>query len=134
MDAGLLGIDEVCSPIQMILDNEFLSALQRFVHEFQVDPDAIGLEAILSAGPGGNYLDHEHTVSYFRAEHWEPSLWSRKMLHAWLNEGGLVDVDQARQRALQVKESVAADSQMPAELEMDILHLIERAKKALVDW
>jgi hypothetical protein len=23
MDAGLLGIDEICSPIQLVLDNEF---------------------------------------------------------------------------------------------------------------
>jgi trimethylamine---corrinoid protein Co-methyltransferase len=80
MDAGLLGIDEICSPVQLVLDNEFLSALKRFTHSFEVDEEAIALDLILEAGPGGQYLDKVHTARRFRQEHWNPSIWSRQML------------------------------------------------------
>jgi hypothetical protein len=72
--------DEVCSPIQMILDNEWMGAMKRFTHEFEITPEAIGLETILKAGPGGHYLDELHTVRRFRDEHWDPGIWSRQML------------------------------------------------------
>jgi trimethylamine--corrinoid protein Co-methyltransferase len=85
MDAGLLGIDEVCSPVQLVLDNEFLSALKHFTHPFEVDEQAIALDLILQVGPGGQYLDKLHTAQRFRSELWTPSIWSRKMLQSWLD-------------------------------------------------
>ena len=84
VDAGLLSMDEVCSPMQMILDNEWMGALQRFAHEYEISQETVGLETILEAGPGGHYLDKEHTVRHFREEHWNPTLWSRQMLRPWL--------------------------------------------------
>ena len=36
MDVGLLSTDEVCSPIQLVLDDEFLGCLSRFAHEFEI--------------------------------------------------------------------------------------------------
>ena len=85
MDAGLLSIDEVCSPVQLILDHEFLSALAHMVKPFPVDEESIGLETIFEAGPAGQYLDKEHTVRYLRSEHWQPKIWSREMLAPWLD-------------------------------------------------
>ena len=46
LDAGLLAIDEVCSPIQMVLDNEFISVLKHLVRPFAVDEEAVGLDTI----------------------------------------------------------------------------------------
>ena len=47
IDSGLLSTDEICSPIQMILDNESIGALKRFVTEFEVTEGAIGIDEIL---------------------------------------------------------------------------------------
>jgi trimethylamine--corrinoid protein Co-methyltransferase len=103
MDAGLLAIDEVCSPMQMVMDNEFLSALKHMVANFDINADTIGIETILEAGPGGLYLDKDHTLQHHRKELWQPSLWTRQMLHPWMETGSFLDVDLARQQVLDIQ-------------------------------
>jgi trimethylamine--corrinoid protein Co-methyltransferase len=135
VDAGLLAIDEVCSPVQMVLDDEWMGALARFGHEFEVSEESMGLETILDVGPGGHFLDREHTVRHFRQEHWNPTIWSRRMLRPWLDGDRRLDADLARERALQVRDRVRGGeraSTMSPSLERDILQVIERARKALV--
>jgi trimethylamine--corrinoid protein Co-methyltransferase len=135
VDAGLLAIDEVCSPVQMILDDEWMDALQRFAHDFQISEESIGLETIFEAGPGGHFLDKEHTVRHFRDEHWNPTIWSRQMLRPWLEGDRRLDVDVARERALQVQLEVQQHGPEPAmstSLESEVLRIIEQARRALV--
>jgi len=132
LDAGLLSIDEVCSPVQMILDDEFLGALQRFVHEFQVTEETIGLATILEAGPGGHFVDRLHTVRYFRDEHWMPGLWSRRKLRPWMETGCQLDVDRARETALEMQRRGPGSPAMSEPLERKVLGIIERARKALL--
>ena len=135
VDAGLLAIDEVCSPVQMILDNEWMDALQRFAYDFEISEESIGLETILEAGPGGHFLDKEHTVRHFRQEHWNPTIWSRQMLRPWLEGDRRLDVDVAREMALQVQLEVQQHGPEPAmseSLENEVLRVIEQARKALV--
>ena len=106
MDAGLLSIDEVYSPIQMILDNELLSALKHFTKTFEVSEESISLETIFEAGPGGGFIDKMHTARYFRTELWQPEIWSRTMLGPWQTAGSKLDVDLAREIALDIQENV----------------------------
>ena len=131
MDAGLLSIDEVCSPVQLVLDNEFLSALKRFTVEFEVSDESIGFETILEAGPGGQYLDKDHTVRYMRRELWQPKLWSREMLASWLDGPRKLDVDRAREIALQVMREPIEPDGLPAGLELDLRKIIAEARRAM---
>lgn len=131
MDAGLLSIDEVCSPIQLVLDNEFLSALKRFTHRFDVDDEAIGLDLILEAGPGGQYLDKMHTARRFRSEHWNPSIWSRQMLQPWLEGEQKIDADFARDVIAKVQQEPYRDSQISDSFESGMHALLEHAKRDL---
>ena len=131
MDAGLLSIDEVYSPIQMILDNEFLSALKYFVKNFDVSEESISLETIFEAGPGGGYIDKVHTARNFRAELWQPEIWSRTMLGPWQQSGRRLDVDIAREIALDVQQNQAVYQELDEDLERDILTLIEKANRDL---
>jgi trimethylamine---corrinoid protein Co-methyltransferase len=132
MDAGLLGIDEICSPVQLVLDNEFLSALKRFTHPFEVDEQAIALDLILEAGPGGQYLDKVHTARRFRSEHWNPAIWSRQMLQSWLAGERKIDVELALEVIEKVKQEDYLESQLDEPFEKEILNLIARAEKDLL--
>ena len=131
IDAGLLAMDEVYSPIQMILDNELLSALKHFTTEFEISEESIGLDTIFEAGPGGGYLDKVHTVRYMRKERWHPEIWSRQMLQPWLAGGSKLDVDLAREIALDVKAKAVEYHGLAESVERDILALIEKARVEL---
>lgn len=132
MDAGLLGIDEVCSPIQLVLDNEFLSALKRFTHEFAIDDEAIALDLILEIGPGGHYMDQMHTARRFRSEHWNPSIWSRQMLQSWLVGERKIDADLARDVIEKVRQEGYPDTQISSEFDKEMCAIIARANRNLV--
>ncbi len=133
MDAGLLSTDEVYSPIQLILDNELLSALNHFTKSFAITPESIGLENIFEAGPGGGYLDKMHTARYFRQELWQPQIWARTMLAPWRDAGSKLDVDLAREYALEVWANMVPYEGMEPALEADLLALLDRAERALAD-
>ena len=132
LDAGLLSIDEVFSPIQMVLDNEFLSALKRFVYEFEISEEAIGLETIIEAGPGGHFLDKQHTVDHFRDEHWQPAIWSRQMVRPWMEDGRRLDVDKAREVALELQRRGPEPAGMSESLERQVLCVIDKARQSLI--
>jgi trimethylamine--corrinoid protein Co-methyltransferase len=131
VDAGLLSIDQVCSPVQMVLDHEWMRGLQHMVQPFEISEETIGLDTILRAGPGGQYLDSLHTVQHFRHEIWDPEIWSRHMLHTWQDEGQRLDADVARDYALEVEEQVRRGTiespGMSERLEQEVLRVIERA-------
>jgi trimethylamine---corrinoid protein Co-methyltransferase len=129
MDAGLLSTDEVFSPIQMILDNEFLSALKRFVYGFEISDESIGIDTILNIPPGGQYLDSEHTVHNFRKEHWQPSIWSQQMLEPWLHGSHDLDADRARQVALDLLDGFTVPNHLSPGLEKDLNHILLKAGK-----
>ncbi len=131
MDAGLLSGDEVCSPIQLVLDNEFVSALQQFVKSFEVSETSIDLETIFEAGPGGGFADKMHTARHFRDEIWHPEIWSRHRLDAWQAAGGKLDVDVARGIALDIRRKAQDYHGFTEGTEQAILALIERARAHL---
>jgi trimethylamine--corrinoid protein Co-methyltransferase len=135
IDAGLLAIDEVCSPIQMILDEEWMGAMERCTHEFEISEESIGLQTILEAGPGGHFLDKLHTARYFRDEHWNPGIWSRQMLGPWLAGDRRLDVDHARERALDVlsekRRQGPGPDEMSHSLEKHVVQIIDRARHKL---
>lgn len=136
VDAGLLSIDEVCSPVQLVLDHEWMRALRHMIQPFEVSDDTLGLDAILQAGPGGHYLDSPHTVRHFRHELWNPEIWSRHMLRTWQSEGWRIDADRARERVLdvqqQIDKGVIEPPGMDETLEREVRRVIETARRALL--
>ena len=131
VDAGLLSIDEVCSPLQLILDDEFCGALRHLCRQFQAGEEELALDLIAEVGPGGHFIASEHTVRHFRHEQWQPRLWSREMVNTWLKGDRALDVDQARAIYHDLLPSLETGSQLAPEEEEDILSLIKDAKREL---
>lgn len=131
MDAGLLGIDEICSPVQLVLDNEFLSALKHFTHCFEISDETLALELILETGPGGHYLDQMHTAEHFRSELWNPAIWSRAMLKTWESSDRKIDADLAREVIAKVRRQDYREPRISSGLEKELAAVLARAGKAL---
>ncbi len=119
--AGALSIDEVFSPIQLILDNELAGALRHLSSSIDCSDDAIGINEILELGTAPTYIAQPHTVMHFRKCLWEPELWSRSLLARWEGEGMKMDVDLARRRYLDLTAINEADVFLSDEEERDLL-------------
>jgi len=130
IDAGLLAIDEVCSPIQMVLDSEWIGVLKHLVRPFAVDEESLGLDTILEAGPGGNFLYSTHTAEHFRGEHWEPFTWSRQMLRPWLEADGRFDSDKAHEWIRSIEQRDPGPPAIGEFHQKAILQVIEKAREA----
>jgi len=93
--SGLLSVDEVFSPIQMILDNEIVAALRRIIRGCKITDETIAVDLIKGVGPGGFFTDTDHTARTFRTEQWQPTLWAQEMYDAWANGEAKADAERA---------------------------------------
>lgn len=95
IESGLLSIDELLSPIQMILDNELVGALRHAFKQYNIDDQTLTLDTIDRVSKGGSYTSDEHTAINFSTEQWFPKIWSGNMLQSWLDSRRKNDIDNA---------------------------------------
>jgi len=81
---GLLGVDMVFSPAQLLLDLELLRYYRHVVDGFDTSEAAYCLEAIQEVGTSGSYLDHQTTLEHHREVLWRSERWTYESLQRWL--------------------------------------------------
>ena len=113
--AGLLALDQVFSPVQMVLDDQLIHVLLQYTQEYEISDESIAADLVATLGPGGNYAGEMHTAQWFRRELWEPTVWTRRPLAAWRDLDGRSDLEHARERALEILAQPAAPSPMSEE-------------------
>jgi trimethylamine--corrinoid protein Co-methyltransferase len=86
-DVGYLDMAMVCSPAQLVLGNEAIGWTKRFVRGIEVNRETIAREVIEAVGPGGHFLQQQHTLDHFREELWRPDLLTRQHYTKWEKEG-----------------------------------------------
>jgi trimethylamine--corrinoid protein Co-methyltransferase len=86
-DVGYMSNGMVCSTAQLILGDENVGMAKRFMRGLQVNRETLAREVIEKVGPGGHFLDQDHTYAHFRNELWVPSLMSRSALSDWQAQG-----------------------------------------------
>jgi len=133
ISCGLLSVDEVFSPIQLIIDNEIVSALRHFARGFEVSEDTLALDVVKEVGPGGCFLDAEHTAAHHRTELWEPRLFSRNMFSGWQQGGMKTDADYAMDIYRDIAGRDPAPARISGKLERALLDVIRRATGARID-
>lgn len=130
ISCGLLSVDEVFSPVQLIIDDEIVSSLQHFARGFEVSEDTLALDVIREVGPGGCFLDTEHTASHFRTELWEPRLFSRNMFNAWRQGAMKTDADYAMDICRDIVKRDPLPPRISEKLERELLGIIRKASGA----
>ena len=130
---GELSVDEVYSPIQMIIDNEIVSALQHLVRTVEVNEESLAFEVIKQVGPGGQFLDTDHTYRHFRSEIWEPSVFSRHMMAGWQQAGSKTDVEYAADIYHDLVSREPLPVRISDELERELLKIVNNATGAQIE-
>jgi len=68
---------------QLVIDNEILAAVGRYLQGIQVDDESLALDLIAQVGPGGTFIATEHTVRHHRRELLSSKLLSRESRAVW---------------------------------------------------
>jgi trimethylamine--corrinoid protein Co-methyltransferase len=117
-DCGLLDHGSLVSPTFMVLVNEVLDMVRQFMHGVQVTDETLALDVIDRVGPGGHFVEEEHTLKHFRNV-WYSNLFDRTVYEVWLEQGGRRFEERLRERTLKVMEHepVALSPEVVKELE-----------------
>ncbi len=83
LESGLSGSYEM-----LLVADEVIGLCRRFMAGMAFGPAAFALDVIRQVGPGGTYLDSDHTVAHFR-ELWRPRWFDRQTYDNWAAQGGL---------------------------------------------
>lgn len=122
-DVGVLDHCINVSPEMVVLADEIIEMLKHFVQGVKVNDEELALDIIKNVGPGGHFLDTEHTASKFRTI-WYPQLFSRKMKNENFSE--------IRGKIHTTIHSVIAHHQVPS-LAPEILKELEKWEEKLTN-
>jgi len=106
---GISGVDQASSLDMLVLQDELIAYVERALREIAFSDETLALEEIAGAGPGGTFIDRDHTVRHFRRELWFPRLLDRDFYEAWQRAGATSLADRCRQR----KEEILATHEPP---------------------
>jgi trimethylamine--corrinoid protein Co-methyltransferase len=82
LEDGLCGSYE-----QLVITDEIIGMVKRFISGIKVDKNTLALDVIEKVGPGGNFLTEEHTVKNFKNEMFMPKLIDRSVYANWKTSG-----------------------------------------------
>lgn len=86
-DVGYMDSAMVVSAEQLVLGNEVIAMAKRFIRGIEVNQETLAQDVIEQVGPGGQYLDQDHTLKHFKDELWRPKLLTRQSRIAWEKSG-----------------------------------------------
>ncbi len=124
-DVGYMDNGMVCSTAQLVLGNESIGMTKRFIRGIEVNRETLAREVIEKVGPGGHYLDQDHTYDHFRSELWMPGLMVRSAYEDWENQG-------AKDMAARIQEKledIVKNHQAPSLQDKTLAALSEIKKK-----
>ena len=127
-DVGFLESALIGSFEMVVLSDEIIGMVKRFLSGVRVDDETLALEVVKEVGPGGNFLAHEHTVRNLRQELWFPGLIDRGKYSAWQAAGSKTLADRVRER-VEVILSTHSVPSLPAEVETGIDAILARADR-----
>jgi trimethylamine--corrinoid protein Co-methyltransferase len=118
-DCGWLDHGSVASPAYMVLVHELLHMVDQYMEGVPISDETLALDLINRIGPGGHFLQEEHTLRHFRKV-WYSKLFDR-MTHAqWLKRGGKHLDERLREQTRTVA------SHEPAPLPLEVASELER--------
>jgi trimethylamine---corrinoid protein Co-methyltransferase len=82
LEDGLKGSFE-----QLVMTDEIIGMVKRFISGVEVNQNTLALDLIEKVGPGGNFLGEKHTADNFKNEYFFPELIDRNNYFNWEKNG-----------------------------------------------
>jgi trimethylamine--corrinoid protein Co-methyltransferase len=117
-DHGFLDHSALISPHYLVLIDEVLSMVNQYMLGIPVNAETLALDVIDRVGPGGHFLEEEHTLRHFRNV-WYSDLFDRSNYDKWRQQGAVRFAERLREKTRKLMDRTCEP--LPAEIvkEMD---------------
>lgn len=99
---GTLSFGQYGSPEMVVICDEIAHMIKRVLAGITISDDTLALDVIREVGHGGSFLQHDHTVRYFRQEMFFPELFRRQTMEQWMEAGGKIAHEVAHDRVQEI--------------------------------
>jgi len=125
---GICGVDQAASLDILMFQHEIIRYVESTMRSLDLSDEALALDLINELGPGGNFIDSEHTAARFREELWLPELLDRQFFQAWL-EGGAKSAEERCVQATRHLRSTHHPEPIAEDLDRELRRIVAAAQK-----
>ena len=104
-DIGYIESGLTSSPEMMVASDEIIDMVKRILRGIPVTDDTKALDVMDAVGPGGHFLDQDHTFKRFKSEIWRPKLLDRQGWESWEMSGSKTYQQRLRERVIEILEA-----------------------------
>jgi trimethylamine--corrinoid protein Co-methyltransferase len=128
-DNGYLESGMTGSLFQLVMDDEIIGMARAICGGLPVNEVTLAVDVIDRVGPGGHYLEDDHTLEWFQS-HWRPTLMDRNSFEDWEAEGRLTMNDRivAKTRAI-IEGHEGPRGKVPPDVKRDIDRILAEAEE-----
>jgi len=110
----------------IVMADEIIDEAKCFLKGMDINKETLALEVIDKEGPGGNFLQAEHTLKHFK-EIWYPKLINRNNHDKWVQDGSKTLGDLLNEKVKWILENHKAEP-LPGEVKRQIGRILEKAE------
>jgi trimethylamine--corrinoid protein Co-methyltransferase len=121
--AGILESYNCISYEKFIIDDEICAVLKRINRAFEVNSETLAIDLIHDVGPGGQFLDNDHTYKYFKSEFFQPCLSDRGNYTNWHEKGATQLAEKANTRWKEILANFVPPD-LPEGIQKDLIRFI----------
>jgi trimethylamine--corrinoid protein Co-methyltransferase len=123
--AGILESFNCMSYEKFVIDDEMCGMVRRIQRGYEVNPDTLAFDVLKEVGPGGHFLDKDHTFDHFRTEFYQPRLSNRDDFVSWQTSGSPQNQVTANKKYKEILETYEAP-ELPSDVSKDLRKFIEK--------
>ena len=110
---------------KFIIDDEMCGMVERIQRGYEVKPETLASDIIKDVGPGGHFLDKDHTFDHFRTEFYQPQLSDRQDFFSWQASGSPRSMEAANKKYKEILEAYEPPD-WPPDVDKELLKFIEK--------
>jgi trimethylamine--corrinoid protein Co-methyltransferase len=123
---GTLSFGQYSSQEFVVICDELVHSIKRILEGIAITEDTLAVDLIRAVGPGGDFLQQDHTVKYFRKELYFPGLFRRLTLEQWEKSGKKMSHELAHERVQQIL-SKAGPLELPPGVDAEMERALRNA-------
>lgn len=104
-DVGYIEQGLTSSMEMMVASDEIIDMVKRILRGIPVSDETMALDVMEAVGPGGHYLEQDHTYNRFKTEIWRPKLLDRLNWENWTQAGSKRYGERVHDRVIEILEA-----------------------------